>query len=234
MDPVSTEADPLRFLLERHDADRDGVIPASEYGRTRAAFETLDRNRDGLIDVQDFDRQRANGAKGKRRQLSRARRVVAQFFQSDGDDSILEADELAAAFERFDGDHNGAISEEEFRCGSLTLGHSLPGDQSASVKRLMEGTDPWIVLGQSLDGDQDLRLTYAELLAFFRSQSQEGVWTFLGDSIVSMPSKDFSLRPLEGLQAPEFCLATPEGDSTYCLSELRETRPVALIFGSYT
>lgn len=48
------QAEAWRFVAERHDQDRDGVVTAQEYGRGAAAFARLDRDGDGRLTAQDF------------------------------------------------------------------------------------------------------------------------------------------------------------------------------------
>jgi hypothetical protein len=40
--------------------------------------------------------------------------------------------------------------------------------------------------------------------------------------------------PIEGQEAPDFCLKKPGGEERVRLSRFRSERPAALIFGSYT
>lgn len=50
----AANAEPLKVLLEKYDADHDGAISSKEYTRGTEAFAKLDRNRDGKIDAADL------------------------------------------------------------------------------------------------------------------------------------------------------------------------------------
>ncbi|MEM6673043.1 MAG: hypothetical protein AAF726_09370 [Planctomycetota bacterium] len=222
---------PLDFVLERHDVNGDGRVLASEYSRSRQSFARLDRTGDGVLDAADFDGDVERGEKRQRRAAVRAQRLIARHFQADADPAILLAEELSAAFALYDANSDGEIYEEEFRCGAQLSSDEERGEPlETSVQR----KDPWPALIATLDGDRDGALSEPELLSFYRARNPNGVWMLLGDSVVSVSEGGAELRPLQGKLAPDFCLRPPDGGPPECLSDLCESKPVALIFGSYT
>lgn len=221
---------PLDFLLARYDADGDGRIARAEYDRSEVGFRRLDRNGDGVLDAADFPAGDRGARKDRKELRDRAALELARYFQEDGDLRRVEARELHLAFARYDSDGDGRVDRDEFECAASTLEHDLPG--AASVE---DGSSPWRTLLQGVDADADGRLSRDELDAFFGTSDNQA-WALFGDEVVAGPVElldELVARPLQGLAAPDFELAGPDGHDVVRLSELRG-RPVVLIFGSYT
>lgn len=127
------------LLAERHDANKDGKISPDEYDRGTAKFAALDRNGDGVLTAADFGGAAGRGAgragRGARLQPTPAQRALTRFgADADTDrDGILSrgewkaradsdrdprrrgqrgaptADEMLAAFDAADDDHDGKL-----------------------------------------------------------------------------------------------------------------------------
>jgi hypothetical protein len=219
------------YLLDRHDTNRDGVVDKSEY--SRAQFERLDRDGDGLLTETDFERP-VGLMDPRRMNAMRAQAIVGRYFQVDHD---LDLD--------------GALLEAEFRAAASAVDAALPEDGSGVMAVLMEDTDPWSAFTAAVDADGNASIEERELVTFFEDGGgADGMWNLAGPSAGprSGPSNRPSNRPgaadersggwpsgpRVGTLAPDFTLAPPDGGAKQTLSAFRGTKPVALIFGSYT
>jgi hypothetical protein len=57
-----------KFLADKYDADKDGVVSAAEYTRDASTFTRLDRNKDGVLTAEDWagDERRGRGGGASR------------------------------------------------------------------------------------------------------------------------------------------------------------------------
>lgn len=216
----------LPYLLNRYDSDGDGRVSSVEHGRTALAFSRLDQNGDGFIDGLDF---KASPPRAGHRRKDRAMLLVGAHLQADDNGSRLGLEELGLAFDEYDGDLNGLLTEEEFRC---RLASPAPGPdlQTPGARRLLEGRDPWAGLLGGIDTDGDTALSRAELFAFHRERGGGAAWQWAEEA----EAVGGDQRPLIGYDAPDFTLEPLGGGEPVTLSSFEGDRPVVLIFGSYT
>lgn len=101
--------------LERADANNDGNITREEFlAGPNAAFDRLDANRDGVISASERP-QRPQRAEGERRQ-----RPDRPNFDANNDRQISRAEwgQMGAAmFQRLDANNDGRVTQEEARAG---------------------------------------------------------------------------------------------------------------------
>ena len=98
---------------------------------------------------------------------------------------------------------------------------------------MIKDADPWLVLVEKLDQDQDGGLARTEVIAFFEDKAEgEGQWDFGGPG--DGADEGSMSGPAPGTLAPDFRLRPPDGGAAVKLSSFGGKRPVALIFGSYT
>jgi len=235
------------YLASRYDADRNGAVTTAEYTRNEAQFGRWDRNQDGVLEAADFERESRGGegrGGGQDMKTGRARRTLARYFQEDDDANILTLAEAADAFDLYDGSDgtadDGRLTEGEFTCAMEERHREVPGDASPMVRMGMGNAKPWATLLAVIDGDEDGALTVDELSVFFEDTLETDTidYTGWGASRMRMPqagsNANDGLAAQQGDLAPDFTLASTDGDTTYTLSSFRGDRPVAMIFGSYT
>jgi Ca2+-binding EF-hand superfamily protein len=213
------------YLAAKYDADGDGVIASTEYGRGEDGFRELDRNGDGSI-----ERAELNGWEEGLAQAMAPRRVqtvvgpmlLARYFDSNGDCGQLSRRELDEVFPSYDADGDGRILPAEFSARLANLGVKVSAEY-----------DPFGEIAKASIGDEATQLTLAELHNFYTVLEQRrttGYSIRLGEDAPPAPNAVGSI-------APDFSLpllhAEP-GDAPVLLSSFRGTKPVALIFGSYT
>jgi len=111
--------DAASALLDKADANHDGVITRAEFAAARdARFDRMDRNHDGAVDMSDFGRL-------ARFRPQAADRLRAMIGKADANgDGHLSRTELDAApmplFDRADTDHDGRLDKDEIAAARAT------------------------------------------------------------------------------------------------------------------
>ena len=106
------EGDTFAYLLARYDANGDETITAAEYTRHEVQLSRWDNNGDAVLTAADFDVPEPTYAEIGR---LRKARVVGRYFQADGDNETLHVEELAEAFDAYEGrDGDDVLTEGEF------------------------------------------------------------------------------------------------------------------------
>ena len=240
-DPLPALTHPaFRHLAERYDSNRDNKIEPHEYGRTRDAFARLDRNGDGVLVDADFDAEgrRVRALVPAEARRHRGRLLAARYLVAARSSShAISAVELADGLGRYDHDGDGQVGRREFeaRLARLERPVALPVGSWAGLIE-PETTDPWERLLEGLDDDRDGFLTAVELREFH--SGFEPHWWDPAAHPDLLPSTVSAHR---GSRAPDFDLPRfDQVDGTGQRVRLQETlgrpdsRPVALVFGSYT
>lgn len=219
------------YFRTKYDADGDGSVRESEYNRRGGAFARLDRTGDGILQPEDF----ATPDSVRRSIVTEvlATRVIFGYFQGSGDPRELSLDELFTSAESLDSDENEVLDEFEFRSQA---NQRIEKTHKNDMTRMLGERDPWTVLVDGIDLDEDGTLSFSEFETFFEDVGD-------GDFILTLHSKTQNgnnpgripvTGPRVGQVAPDFELCPPEGENAVKLSDFAGRRPVALIFGSYT
>ena len=232
-EPASDEP-VFTFLAERYDRDGDGVVRPEEYDRDARLFTRLDRTGDGVLTAADF---RPTGRRVRGLGVAEARRLravhlLAWYVQDDDEPARVRSDEVARAFEAYDADADGRVGRREFEARAhdrRSRGRRPAGEWAGLLE--VETTDPWERLLAGVDTDDDGFLTARELTVFHAANA--GDLAFDAHDVFA-PERSGATPSLEGRPAPDFTLPWRDGGGTLTLSDLRDERPVALIFGSYT
>ncbi|MEM7204480.1 MAG: hypothetical protein AAF628_29755 [Planctomycetota bacterium] len=208
------------FLRRTYDTDADGRITAAEYGRSERTFANLDRDRDGVIAAADFQTAgrrgppNEGGAPAEPRQV--ARRLIdvyGSFVNRDGEPGISRA-EWTDAMAQLELATDAPITAASFA--------DLLGQDGKTPMARMVG-----MMFQSLDVDGDGSATAADWSAAFAAADADG------NDVIE--SAEAPVTPAVGQVAPDFTLAhAADAEHTVTLSSYAESKPVALIFGSYT
>lgn len=161
-------------------------------------------------------------AREQQRALESAQRVLMAVFQEDRLQD-LDREELSNRMLAFDRDEDERVSFEEFqRLAAWSPFRSQRGNDAA-----LKVEDAWTLLLRFADVDEDLALTHVEAFAFFdaRDLDHNGVLT----------RNERADGPRVGDKAVDFALAPPGGEELQSLSALlKQGKPIALLFGSYT
>lgn len=185
------------LLAARHDANHDGKISADEYDRGTAKFAALDRDGDGVLTAADFEAAGARGAdragRGTRPQPTPAQRALTR----------LGADA--------DTDRDGILSRGEWK----TLAED-PDAARRGAPRGAPSAEDLLAAFDAADADHDGKLDLEDLRR-------------------ATPAAGPMRVPKVGDVAPDFDLPTlADAEQTIKLSGFAGSKPVALIFGSYT
>jgi Ca2+-binding EF-hand superfamily protein len=205
------------FLRVKYDTNNDNKVTAAEYGRGEASFASYDRTSDGVITDADFQVAGRGGRRGPRSMgPEQAAQTIAQGADKDGSRDVTTA-EWEKALDSF-GSANAVVTAAAL--APLTQASGGRG-RSAQVVEMMLRT---------LDANEDGTLTVGELnLVFARldvDQNDTLQWNELGLRAV---------LPQKGDVAPDFELPhNGNPDKLTKLSSFAGSKPVALVFGSYT
>ncbi len=198
-------------LARVHDKDKDGRITAEEFSRGKKQFANHDRDGDGVITAQDFPADRFWNGFGP---------GIARRADRDGD-RVVTKKEWEQFVSRLDANGDGEIAGAEFRkmAGPIVAGKpkilALSFDQDGDGK--IEVTD-FESLFVDLDRNNNGKLDTAELRG--------------NKSLVTRSKSDL---PKVGQVAPDFDLPRcDDPKKSVRLWSFAGSRPVALIFGSYT
>lgn len=199
------------LLCAQHDADHDGRITATEYGRGETRFRNYDRDADGVLTARDFpDGAFVNGFNP----------WLAQMADRDRDRSVPRA-EWDAFVASLDADDDGTIGPEELARG---------------MGRAEAGRFDLFLL--SFDQDLDGRLTRADMALAFADLDVDRDGIVRGAEMQRWrPTAERPRAPLPKVGEPAPPFELPRADDpkqTISLASFRGKRPVALIFGSYT
>jgi len=229
----------IGYLLTAYDANGDASISRDEYDRADATWDRLDKNKDGSINEADFKRSEGGG---DRMRLFAAQFMISKYFQAGDEVEKVYLDEVHEAFAAYDTDKNDKIEVDEFTCAYEAAAVTVPSEEMYS--RFLGDIDAWEAILAGADEDKDGALAGAELEAFFiaRDSGGEKVWIAEAPRERNRGSRGGSDGPrveaqdgaMEGAVAPDFTLSSPDGLDTVTLSSFAGSKPVALIFGSYT
>ena len=197
-------------VRDRHDHNGDGQVTLAEYDRGEVRFRNYDRNEDGLLDSSDFPEDaHFNGFNP----------MILGHADSDGDQQVTRA-EWSAFQASLDADGDGRVVKEEVQQG------------------IGGWTSDWPLFLLSFDQDGDQDFDEADLEMTFRDRDYNGDGVLAGAEMAGwQPTVQYERiePPAPGEIAPDFELAyAADPARSFRLHDPARTRPVALIFGSYT
>ncbi|TDJ79698.1 MAG: hypothetical protein E2O39_00445 [Planctomycetota bacterium] len=235
MDVTGTVDTRWDYLLGKYDQDGDDRVAATEYDRGDVAFARLDRDDDGYLTSVDF----ASGPSREERMTEmRAERTLGRYFQDESDATELTLAELEAAFGAYDADDNELLIRPEFDARYEGARVTLAQDDSRMIQRMMGDVEPWDALVALGDTDGDECLAVEEITALFARFDEENTgklsWVPPAPREERASGSSRPEGPDEGTLAPDFTLEPPDGGGAVTLSSFKGSKPVALIFGSYT
>lgn len=241
--PAELDVNPtFAYLLERYDADGDGVVTAAEYTRRNGQLERWDTDGDGRLTVSDWG---ADDPLIDPQILDLQERwLLGRAFQAEGERTeVLSLDELAAAFHEYDGadgsEPDEELGEAEFRARFDECAASLPGEGSMMIQSFAGGLDEWSELCSFFDFDRSGSLSLEELASYFEEHDLyelrfDRESYDAGVALVGSEPLDYRAGLPVGSPIPDLTLAALHGDEPVSLARLTGERPIALIFGSYT
>jgi len=196
-------------LSQRHDHNSDGKVTLLEYSRGEVRFANYDRNEDGVLDAADFPEDTYfNGFS----------HMILSAADGDGDESV-STEEWRDFSARFDADGDGQVVKEEV------------------VSVLGGWANDWPLFLLSFDQDGDGDFDQEDLAMTFRDQDFNGDGHLRGKEMGGW-QRTMDVRetepPAAGEMAPNFTLPYAAGTGEFALLTESRTKPVALIFGSYT
>lgn len=230
----SSDESQWEYLAAKYDTNADKQITSAEYDRSAKAFAAFDRDNNGVLEAADFKRGKHDDEPGMSSMRNRiSPMVLAKYFQSDQDETVLVRREIAGAFLVFDSDKDGRLTRFEFEKESARRG-------APSSRRM----DRFGMLTASVAGDNVHDFGLAELLTYFDSVAKDGKLMAPMTAAAPKPSRAKTAEvhtdntaSAQGKLAPDFTLPmlhAEAGDQLVQLSSFRGKKPVALIFGSYT
>ncbi len=239
------------LLARKYDRNQDGKVTPEEYPREDSKFKSFDRNGDGVLSAKDFEN---GGRRGNRQGGNR---------QRGNREEMMKRMAISILIVPADANKDGAISEKEWKAhiAGLTtkngdvdmekLTKSMPqrgrrgsrrgGQQGQDEKRMAERRQRWLT--SLFDGDRDGEIAVAELSTWFAKVDKNQDGTLGKEELPARrPSRQAGQRrqagpeaPKAGQVAPDFELAwLADKNKTVKLSSFQGSKPVALIFGSYT
>lgn len=197
-------------LRDRHDANRDGRVTLEEYSRGEARFRNYDRNDDGLLNAWDFPSD--------------------TYF--NGFNHMIVG--------RADADEDEQVTWQEWQAFSGSMDVNGDGKvERPEVQAVMGGwTNDWPLFLLSFDQDGDGDFDQTDLEHTFRDQDFNGDGTLVGKELggwQATTERPEGEPPAVGEMAPHFELSyAADPEQKFQLIDPQRTRPVALIFGSYT
>lgn len=197
------------FLESRYDRNHDARITTAEYTRGATRFQNFDRDDNGVLEAADFPKDTFfNGFT----------HMILQQADHNGDKQVT-GDEWAAFGKQLDGNGDGQMTADEVG------------------KVLGRWASDWRLFLLSFDQDGDGRFATSDLAIAFRDQDFDGNGLLSGKEMSGWQpvAEDRGNAPAPGTLAPDFELPLAGNASqTIRLHDAIKTRPVALIFGSYT
>ena len=169
------------FLAEKYDADRDGCIAASEYGRGVASFLRLDRDGDGAVTAADFEAEWSERWQQRYLQAPRLQALLLERFQGDADPALARA-EFLRRVKAADVNTDGRLCSKEF--AALASASAPAGGGGAATT--------WAEFASLLDPAAVTDVAHAALAARFDELdvNQDGLLLPAGH-----PQRDLPLRP---------------------------------------
>lgn len=197
-------------VLRRHDRDGDGRVTPQEYGRSEVRFRDFDRNGDGALSAADFPPGMF---------LNGFNPWLVRMADRDRNSVVTRAEWLAMA-DRLDPDEDGTITPAEF---------------AAERDDARENFALYLL---SFDQDWDGKFTRGDLDIAWRDLDVDGDGVLQGREVErwrSLSPRPRGNPPRVGDPAPDFELPRADDpEQRVRLSSFVGTRPVALVFGSYT
>lgn len=236
------------YVAARYDADGDGRVTPEEHGRSEQGFGRLDHDGDGVLTEADWAARSGGPDLRAMMQQRRAMLAMAMVLQLDDQPLDMPIEELEAAAVEFDTNYDGALDAAEFEAASANSASTgLDTSEIGGMGRMMVPTDPWAALLAGADADGDEQLSKDELVAFYKDNAgnSDGNWnlaalTSMGGRGGAREAGSDQAAPQDNLLAqlgqvaPDFTLASEDGEDEVTLSDFAGKRPVVLIFGSYT
>ena len=218
----SDPAEVWAHLVKTHDKDQNGEITAEEYSRGDTKFARFDRNEDGVLTIADFERDSGGGrgrssrgdrrSRGEGRGSSRSSMIgleLAKRADANRDGSVPAA-EWQSFLDALEVDEDGVVDRAGLGLGS-----------SGGISMMRSMVD------RMLDVDRDGDVTTDDLQSIWDGMDGNGDGTVQRDELGSLP--------MPGEPAPDFELPYADDETrTVRLSSFAGSKPVALIFGSYT
>jgi len=228
------------YLLERYDTDGDAVITPAEYTRHDGQLARWDLDGDGRVTEADWALEDPQVSP----QIDVMQRldVLGRYFQTDENElEILTIDELANAFLEYDGagTPDEELTEAEFLALADERAVAMPGDGSMMGQSYIGEVDGWARLTRFYDQNGSATLDLTELTILFE---QADVYELRfdqvrfddGDAGAHFDQVAYEEGLTVGSAVPDVTLTTLHGDEPVSLAQAVGTKPVALIFGSYT
>jgi len=209
------------YLAATYDKDGDGRIVAQEYSRSAQTFARLDRDHDEALTAADFEGP-------ARMDEVIAHLVLMRHLRDPAGTGPPGSEEVAARFARLDRDKDGRLERRELEA-VLAASRPLPEGGPPEVPKGVHVYDSLLIL---LDRDASRDLALSEIEEFRARAAEKARAAQRAEGAEGSPARPRA--PAVGDPAPDFTLATHDGGALATLSDYRGSKPVALIFGSWT